>query len=251
MTYILDSETVIAADLDGTLAPSKSIISSAMISTLTTWLSTRRFAVISGGKYEQFQKQILAQLPASAKLDNLFLFPTNGAACYTFRDGTWTKLYEETLDENERQHITESIQKAITSSAIEADATYGEQIEYRGGEVSFSALGQQAPLELKAPWDPDQSKRKKIVERLAPLLLGYNISIGGTTTIDITRYGVDKAYAIEKMKMLLSVESDHIIFFGDALFEGGNDWPATRTGVTAIKVSGPEDTIANIEKLLK
>ncbi len=40
--------------------------------------------------------------------------------------------------------------------------TWGEQIEDRGSQITFSALGQQAPIEEKKKWDPDFTKREKI-----------------------------------------------------------------------------------------
>ena len=252
MNYPIDSQTVLAADLDGTLAPSKSAISLEMAQTLSIWLEEHRFAIISGGKYEQFLKQVVSQLSPDTHLEHLFLFPTNGAACYTFKNGAWTSLYEDMLREDEKHAISDAIEKAVTMSGIviAKPDMVGEQIECRGGQVTFSAFGQLAPLEKKLPWDPDQEKRKKIVLHLSPLLPDFAISIGGTTSIDITRKGIDKAYAIERMKNLLQVDTDHIIFFGDALFEGGNDWPATRTGVSTVLVSGPEDTIQKVRQCL-
>ena len=87
MKYILDEQTVIATDLDGTLALSKLPISVKMAGVISEWLLTRRFAIISGAKYTQFEKQVLSQLPVHARLENLYLFPTNGAACYAFKGG--------------------------------------------------------------------------------------------------------------------------------------------------------------------
>ena len=134
---------------------------------------------------------------------------------------------------------------------LEPPRLFGAQMEVRGGQVTFSGLGQEAPLEIKHSWDPDQAKRKAIVAELAPLLPDFTITIGGTTSIDITRKGTDKAYAIEKMKTLLHADNDHIIYFGDALFEGGNDWAATREGITCVKVTDAADTIQKISDLIR
>lgn len=249
MPYITDAQSVIAADLDGTLSASKSVITAEMSKTLTDWLSSNRFAVISGGKYEQLVKQVVAALPADAQLQNLYLFPTNGSAHYSFADGEWNKVYELTLEEEEKSSITAALHEAVQKSGLQFPELYGEQIEYRGSQVSFSGLGQDAPLAKKILWDPDQSKRLYITRYLEPLLPDFKIGIGGTTTIDITRKGIDKEYAINRMKELLEVDNDHVIFFGDALFEGGNDWPATKTGVTCVKVADAADTVEKIKAL--
>lgn len=253
MSLILDSKTVIAADLDGTIAESKLPISPEMAAVLVKWLETRRFAVISGGKYGQFTKQILSQLPRAAYLEHLFLFPTNGAACYAFQGGGWRAVYEDTLNEEEKRVILEALEKIQEIKALEPflvpERLYGEQVEQRGGQITFSGLGQLAPLEIKQVWDPDQAKRKAITAELAPLLPNFTITIGGATSIDITRKGIDKAYAIEKMKTLLQADNDHIIFLGDALFEGGNDWPAMHEGITCVKVADPAEAMKKIFEL--
>ncbi len=250
MDHTKDAHTVIAADLDGTLTESKVLMAPDMAGTLSKWLKTNRFAVISGAAFSQFEKQVLAALQEDAKLENLYLFPINGAACHSFRDGAWTCIYEESLSDAQKADIADAIGKAVAASGISFEELYGEQIGYRGGQVTFSALGQEAPLPPKKAFDPDQEKRKSIVSHLAPLLPDFTITIGGTTSIDITRKGIDKAYALRKMMELLAVGPEQVIFFGDAIFEGGNDFPATTTGATCIKVSGPEETMARMEDLI-
>jgi len=240
--------TVIAADLDGTLAKSKLPIRADMAQAISAWLSTNRFAVISGGAYERFHAQVVEQLPASTNFSNLFLFPTNGATCFNFTNGKWNELYKNSLTEEERIKIFsafETVLKDPSLSDIAVDMQknqHGEQLEFRGGQVTLSALGQQAPIELKAPWDPDQIKRKKIAFLLTPLLPEFYVAIAGATSIDVTRKGIDKEYAVRKIVELLGVTEEEIIFFGDAIFEGGNDFAVTRTNATTVKVGSPEET---------
>jgi HAD superfamily hydrolase (TIGR01484 family) len=125
------------------------------------------------------------------------------------------------------------------------------QIENRGSQISFSALGQNADLEIKKTWDPDAKKRTIIADKLRPLLPDCEVTVAGTTTIDITRKGVNKAYAIERIKKYLGISNNDILFFGDAIFPGGNDEPVAKMGVESIKVSGPEDTGNHFAELLK
>ncbi len=251
MTYIKDTETIIAADLDGTLTESKVLMTPEMAGVISKWLETNRFAVISGAAFEQFLKQIVATLPPSTNLENLYLFPSNGAESYSFLNNEWKgQTYEKLLSPEEKETITSAVREAVKNAEVVSEEIFGEQIDYPNGEVTFSALGQLAPIEKKVVWDPAQEKRKRIVAHLAPLIPDFSVLIAGTTSINITRKGIDKAYAIAKMKELLSVDNEHIIFFGDAIFEGGNDFPATTTGVTCIKVSGPKETIVKINDLL-
>ena len=251
MTYILDDQSVISADLDGTLTPSKSAMEPKMAEVLSLWLSHHRFAIISGGEHIQFEKQVVSRLPEGTRLENLYLFPTNGAACYRYENESWHEVYNERLTEDEQNTIAEAIEEAVIKSGIVIENKYGNQIGFRGGQVTFSALGQDAPLSEKSLWDSNQEKRKAVVSFLTPLLPDFQISIGGTTSIDVTKKGIDKAYAIEKMKGLLNVHNDHVLFLGDALFPGGNDYPAERTGVTCKKVSGPEETLEILKEYIK
>ena len=248
MNYILDKQTVIAADLDGTLTESKSVMSQDMAHALSSWLSTNRFAVISGGSIHQFKRQFIEMLPATAPLQNLYLFPSNGAVCFAFQNGEWKAIYEDPMPQEEKDIISRAIHEAVLLSGVVIEETFGDQLDYPSGEVTFSALGQQAPYEKKIVWDKDQTKRKRIVAHLAPLLPNFSISIGGTTSINITRSGIDKAYAILKVKELLSVDNAHIVFLGDALFEGGNDWAVISTGVACVKINDPKEAIAFINQ---
>ena len=64
--------------------------------------------------------------------------------------------------DKEKEKIVRSLKQAIESSAFKAHETWGEVIEDRGSQITFSALGQQAPIEEKEKWDPDFTKRKKM-----------------------------------------------------------------------------------------
>ena len=116
--------------------------------------------------------------------------------------------------------------------------------------MSWSALGQQCPIELKETWDPDQKKRLKVLPYLQEMLPEFDVRVGGTTTIDVTRKGIDKKYGIKKMNEYLGVEFDDMLFIGDAIFPGGNDYACVEMGLDHIKTSGVEETKQIIEELL-
>jgi hypothetical protein len=236
---------VIVCDLDGTLTESKADLQPDVAEVIDLVLQKHKLAVISGASYAQFQKQFLSHLSAKTELlKNLYLFPTNGSACfgYNLEVNDWKKIYEETLTEEEKSQISEAFSKAILESGINVSNPYGQLIEDRGGQITFSGCGQMAPLEVKQVWDSDQQKRKKIVEVMQKIIPQFEIKIGGATSIDVTRKGVTKAYAISKIDQILSVKKEDIIFLGDALFPGGNDESVRDDGVQCIAVSGPNDS---------
>ena len=240
---------LIIFDLDGTLAESKASLDEEMASILSRLLKVAKVAIISGGDWPQFQKQVLAHLPQNQVLDNLSILPTCGTKYYQYQHG-WKQLYAENFSTDERAQIIKNLNSAIEASGFKPEKTWGEQIDDRGSQITFSGLGQEAPLSAKKDWDPDFTKRKKIQELLAQPLKGFSVNIGGATSIDITKTGIDKAYGIHKLQQTLDIAISEMIFIGDALFEGGNDHPARSTGVVCIQVRDPEETKRVVEGII-
>ncbi len=232
---------LIVYDLDGTLAESKSDLDAEMSGLLHDLLGVVKVAVISGGDWPQFQAQLLSNLATDERLANLSLLPTCGTKFYRY-SGDWTKVYSEDLSADERSRIIAALEQATTETGLKVHKLWGEQIEDRGSQITFSALGQQAPLDEKEKWDPDIAKRKKIKGALDPLLPGFSVNIGGATSIDVTKPGIDKAYGIRKLRDRLGIPLKDMIFIGDALFVGGNDYPAEEAGVASIPVRTPDET---------
>jgi HAD superfamily hydrolase (TIGR01484 family) len=240
---------LIVFDLDGTLAPSKSSLAPQTAALLRDLLSIIKVAVISGGAWPQFEKQLLSDLPQDADLVNLSLLPTCGTKFFQY-DRKWTELYSEDLTAEQRKKIIDSLDKAAGEAGYRASKVWGDVIEDRGSQVTFSALGQQAPLTEKEKWDPDFAKRKKITSILETLIPEFSIRMGGATSIDVTKPGIDKAYGIGKLRDTLCISLNEMVYIGDALFPGGNDYPAKQAGVVSIPVKGPDDTNLVIETIL-
>ncbi len=232
---------LIVFDLDGTLAESKSALDAEMATLLHDLLGIMKVAIISGGDWPQFEKQLLSNLPDDEHLANLSLLPTCGTKFFEYKSD-WKKLYSEDFTADEKEKIICSLKKAVAEAGFKVEKVWGETIEDRGSQITFSALGQQAPLMEKDKWDPDYTKRKKIKAMLDPLLPGFSVRMGGSTSIDVTKPGIDKAYGIRKLRDLLGISLKEMIFIGDALFPGGNDYPAEEAGVVSIPVRGPNET---------
>ncbi|THW82039.1 hypothetical protein D6D15_10407, partial [Aureobasidium pullulans] len=119
------------------------------------------------------------------------------------------------------------------------EQTWGERIEDRGAQVTFSALGQQAPVREKEHWDPDFAKRKVIQADLRTRLPGLPINMG-----------VDKGYRLKKLRDTSSIPLKQIMFIGDAIFPGGNDYPAKEIGLDTVRVKNPDGTLAAIAAIV-
>ena len=240
---------LIVFDLDGTLAPSKSALGPDMAALLHNLLGIVKVAVISGGNWPQFEKQLLSNLPEDKRLANLSVLPTCGTKFFQY-SSDWKELYSEDFTPQEREQIVSSLDKAFGEAGFKVERVWGEVIEDRGSQITLSALGQEAPLAEKVKWDPDFAKRKKIKALLDPLIPGFSVRLGGATSIDVTKPGIDKAYGIRKLRDLLGISLQEMIYVGDALFPGGNDYPAEQAGVISIAVRGPDDTKRVIETMI-
>ena len=240
---------LIVFDLDGTLAPSKSSLAPQTAGLLRDLLGIVKVAVISGGAWAQFEKQLLTDLPKDSLLANLSLLPTCGTKFFQYNE-KWQELYSEDLTAEQKKKIIDSLDKAAGEAGYRAEKVWGNVIEDRGSQVTFSALGQQAPLAEKDKWDADFAKRKKITAILETLIPEFSVRIGGATSIDVTKSGIDKAYGIEKLRDTLHLSLKEMVYIGDALFPGGNDYPAEEEGVVSIPVKGPDDTNLVISTIL-
>ena len=240
---------LIVFDLDGTLAASKSPLDPEMIALLDSLLAVTKVAIISGGDWPQFKEQVLTNGLTPQGLANLSLLPACGTKFYTFTT-EWEKLFSEDLTAAEKFKIVASINNASRQLNLLPENTWGEVIEDRGSQITFSALGQEAPLEKKAEWDPDFSKRKMMQALLERSIPEFSVRLGGTTSIDVTRAGIDKAYGIRKLSEILHIEKAEMMFMGDAIFPGGNDYAVKEAGVTSILVRDPRETKSVVEGIL-
>lgn len=239
-------------DLDGTLTVSKSPLTSEMGELLAKLLTKMPVAIMSGGSYAQFQKQFMVGMPADANFSQLYLFPTSAAQCYSYHDGAWQLVYENPFTPEEKATILQALDASLKETGFDKPPAeqWGEQIEDRGSQISWSALGQQAPYEVKKVWDPDRTKRAPLQAALIPRLPDYSVRVNATTTIDITRKGITKAYGVRRYSEIIGMPISEMLYVGDALFSGGNDEIVKEAGVATEQVSGPEETAAVIERTL-
>ncbi len=256
---------LIIFDLDGTLAESKQPLTLEMAALVAQLLAATRVAVISGGAFAQFLKQVVSMLPIDANLTNLYILPTSGAALYEYDPSTsldftrdkslgasWKKIYEERLSEKDKDTVETAMRAAAQETGLIdfSKPAYGERIEYRGGQVTISALGQNAPLALKKEWDPDHAKRHELREAIAKRLPQFSVGIGGATSIDVTKRGVDKAYGLHKLCERLGIAESDALYVGDELEKGGNDEAVYKTDAQTKAVANPAETAIFIKSML-
>jgi hydroxymethylpyrimidine pyrophosphatase-like HAD family hydrolase len=119
---------LIVFDLDGTLAASKSSLDGEMSSLLHDLLGVVKVAVISGGAWLQFEKQVLSHLPQDKRLARLSILPTCGTQFFQYTGG-WKKLYSEDLTAEEKQKIVSSLKKATEEAGFSVEKTWGRPLK--------------------------------------------------------------------------------------------------------------------------
>lgn len=241
---------MIAFDLDGTLAESKQPILPDMAELLSRLLGVAEVAVISGGDWPQFETQVVQRLPADADLARLWIMPTTGTKLYRFEGGAWKAVYADIFTADERKHIVDALDRAAEAGGLNQGQVWGERIEDRGSQITFSGLGQQAPLDAKKAWDPDFVKRKALQASVQAELPDLSINVGGSTSIDITRKGIDKAYGMRKLAKNSGVPTTDMLFFGDAIYPGGNDDPVRAAGIDSVCVRDVHETATAVSAVI-
>lgn len=256
----LREKELVVFDLDGTLTETKSNMKPDMSRALAALLAQKRIAVIGGGTYRQFRKQFVRELRCPRKLlARLYIFPTTANCFYKYRGG-WKNVYRFELSKRERVDIKKAFRDVFKQiHYVHPKKTYGKVIEDRRTQITFSALGQDVVAELglkgvrlKEEWTrkntPLKLKIARLVQKQLPKL---EVHAAGYTSIDVTRKGIDKEYGVRQISKYLHVPIRKMVFIGDALFPGGNDYAARRTGVRCIAVTGPTEAKKIIKKILK
>ncbi|WP_371424679.1 HAD-IIB family hydrolase [Tardiphaga sp.] len=241
---------LIAFDLDGTLAQSKQPLSDEMARALASLLRVAEIAIISGGDWPQFDKQVASRMPVGARCEGLWLMPTTGTKLYRFNHDQWRCVYAELFDDSEKAKIFAAFDEALRKAGLTGERVWGERIEDRGSQITFSGLGQQAPLAAKETWDPSREKRGALQKALQASLPGLSVNLGGTTSIDVTRAGIDKAYGLRRLSEESGIALNEMLFLGDALYPGGNDFPAVVLGVDTVQVRDVVETMAVITGII-
>ena len=243
---------LVAFDLDDTLAASKSPIDPRMAELMVSLLGVVDVCVISGGQIAQFHMQLIDNLDTVSDeiLSRLHLMPTCGTQYYRHADGDWKQIYAEYLSDDQKARALAAVEATAKDLGYWESDTWGPILEDRGSQITFSALGQAAPVVAKTAWDPTGEKKNTLREAVALLLPDLEVRSGGSTSVDITRQGIDKAYGMLKLAALTGVPLDDMLFIGDRLDENGNDYPVKVLGVECFAVEGWEDTAAFLETLI-
>ncbi len=245
---------VFCFDLDGTLTESKAELEVFMARLIRELLQSRKVVIVGGGNVPQFKKQFLRHLACTPQeKKNLFLMPTSGASMYKFSHGKLINVYRHELSLAEKQEIRQAFKDASHNVGfVPPKKTYGPIMEDRGTQITFSLVGQRAPVRVKREWNKRfDSLRKRLRTELGRKLENFEVRTGGMTSLDITKKGIDKGYGMEQLMKRLHISLRDMVYVGDALYKGGNDYAVVRTGVPLLKVRTYTETGEFLRRLHK
>ncbi len=213
-------------DVDNTLTRSKSPITPEHEELFIQVAKNHDMVVVSGSK----QTDIWGRFTERSK-GTYFTLAQNGN--YAF-DTDGTELWKRLLTTAQKEALYDFIKKvrAHTNPPVSNE---NDLIEDRGCQVAFSFIGHHEQIEIKERFDPDFSVRKRVLHDLASEvdMLGRDfnieISIGGTTNLDMYEKGKNKGFNAKELCMLKGWNTEDCIYFGDALFPGGNDYTVVGT----------------------
>ena len=237
---------IIIADVDDTICESCQQISEQMAQQISMMIKSGfSFAFISGTKAEDLQRMISSKLR-----ETHHLLGTTGTKYVKVQQDIGEVKYNLSLTTLEKEEIISTIKELVQRYNVVPITSTEDQIQDRDSQITLSAIGRHAPSELKAKYDADGSRRKVWVEFLKQKMGEdrYEFKIGGTTSVDVTRKGLDKEWGIREFLKFNNLSTEEVLFFGDKLDPGGNDYPATKV-VDCIAVTSPEDTLKKLKEI--
>jgi len=222
--------TVYVFDVDGTLTPSRDIIDSNFESFLLDWVTLRNVHLITGSDYEKTLEQIGPELAERVTAVH------NCAGNSRWARGQEIYRSEWTIPAEARTWLEQKLEESKFALRT------GNHIEERCGLVNFSTIGRganRAERMIYVKFDNLHKERQQLTKEFNEEFPGLEASVGGETGIDIYEKGHNKAQLLSYLE-----EVEEIHFFGDAIYEGGNDWPLAKA-ITARNHS--QDSIYRVD----
>jgi phosphomannomutase len=196
-------------DLDKTIAPARQPILSEMFDLLSR--VNQDIVIVSGQEVPKIKWQSNS-LPA-------IRLGQNGNHAVDVDD---TELWNIPLSPEHQREILEHIDALLAIVDHEVNHEWNP-IENRGAQITFSPIGNTAPVDVKMVYDPDRLKRNALLARVPFISNELTVKIGGSTSLDYIHKDRHKGTNVHKLIKHKGWNHDDCVYFGDGLFPGGND----------------------------
>jgi phosphomannomutase len=216
-------------DVDNTLVASSFSMTDEMAALFKAFVGDNPYVLSSGSDLKKMKTQVPADI-----LENAYaLFPVMGGEMWVNGEMKYQRTF--TWPEGLKSMLESQLE------ASDYEVRTGEHIQDRTTMVCFSTVGKAATPEERSAYVEYESiaqERTHIADQLRRAFPGLSITIGGQISIDISEEGNDKG---QVLAVLRKEYEGPITFFGDKIYEGGNDYPLAvelekETGNTIVKV---------------
>jgi len=201
-------------DVDGTLTPSRKVMTKEFLKFFDTWSKENTFYLVSGSDLEKMSEQVPPHILERAT--GLFCCGGN----HYYKDGKQVYYNEFSPPED----LIQFLQEMVLNSQYGERA--GNHIENRGSMVNFSVVGRDCSDEQREDYfqyDLQSREREIIAGLINEQWIDIQAVIGGQISIDIAPRGNDKS---QVLKHIIKEQPNKKYFFvGDRTMEGGNDYP--------------------------
>jgi len=212
-------------------------------------------AYVSGGSLKKQQRQAgTPSVPVTSLFD--FCFAENGVTAFRLGVPLVGGSFVAEIGEANYKRLVNWVLRYIAD--LDIPIKRGTFVEFRNGNVNISPIGQGATyLEMEAfqRYDRVQGIRKAMIKKMKVQFSDLNLryAIGGQTCFDVFPDGWNKTYClkhVEAEKEKSGVVYSEIHFFGDKVYNGGNDYELYRDERTiGHAVASPEDTVRQVKGL--
>ena len=247
----MECPKVVLFDLDDTLANSFESPTKKMNMRIIRLLDRLPVAIITGRDFPWMARDFLPQIAAEGHMERFYVFPEGAAQCFQWDGREWKEIYGWSISEEDHTRIRKAVLESVEETGVlKGLPCFGEQFVQKRAMVAFAALGIDVPSDLKYSWDPGNKRRATLRDAIAAKLPEFDVLMGGATSTDVTKKGVNKAHGVKWLSKRLNIPAAEMLYVGDALYEGGNDSVVIPTGIKTRSITGPEETATVIDELL-
>ena len=198
-----------AFDVDGTLGEARQLMDPEFKRWFMQWMRGKNVYLVTGSDRAKTVEQVGKDLVDSCTM----VFQCAG-------NSVWQSGVEVSSTQlNAPPSMFTYLEEQVESSSYPDQ--YGNHIELRTGLINFSTVGRNAvgqQRDLYYTWDQRTRERETIAKDFNTKFAGFEAEVGGNTSLDIHLKGRNKAQVYD-------VIGAPLVFFGDRMFPGGNDYP--------------------------
>ena len=235
---------LIFADVDGCLCESRQRISLEMKKEVERITEKYTFACIGGNEPKQLYTQICKYLNVP-----IYVLGNSGTKISKWDGKNLEQIFSDDFSQEDKAKIKLEVEALCSEFNLIPFIPKDDQILDRDTQITLAILGSHAPLNIRRIYDSDKIKRKKFINWLRKKLPEFELVIGGTTSIDITKKERNKGWGIVNFCKTFNYNLKECLFFGDAIFPEENDYSVVGL-IDYIKIQNPKDTLEKFRELL-